>query len=588
MDEGSSSRMRWAVLVAGVVLGAFLRLHGLSAQIPMDDEWHGLDFALSRDSWFLFTHFSRAGANSIPFNLYLRGLLCSYGWTEVSIALPSLLAGIGLLWVFPRWVWRRFGAVAGSVTAALLAIAPFLIFYSRVARAYSAVLLLESLALIAVCEWLHTARRRHAVGLVVFGAFAIWVHASALPSLVAAVSVAVGHRWLRSRRALAPLVPRAWHVALAGLGMLALTGVLWLPALRTPMPEIWHAAGQVSAGTFSGMGELLSGTAFVPIQMVYLLIVLAGLVVWGARSSRRELLILGTAVGGSLLAVLAARPNASGISGVFIRYLLPAYLLASLAVGVAAEAAVGAARTRTRKGLLLGATLGLLVALFVAGPLPSLGGATNSFTKHPTFGFDYAKHDPDRARPDPVVPPEAPGLRRSELQPFYAELAREAGHAPVIEYPFILGEDANLLYFAQQVHGRPVLAGYYPSGALDRDVFGIAVESRSPSDRRTPSPGYITNAMVIDHVLGRPERAAVHDRIRFRTVVDIADREAVSSSRAQYLILHRNPLREFFHIGPEWGQSGFVARIRESLVMRYGAPMVENAAICVFRLVGGP
>jgi hypothetical protein len=93
--------------------------------------------------------------------------------------------------------------------------------------------------------------------------------------------------------------------------------------------------------------------------------------------------------------------------------------------------------------------------------------------------------------------------------------------------------------------------------------------------------------MMIDHVLGRPERVENGDRIRFRTVVDIADFEAVSKSRAQYLILHWNPLREFFHIGPEWGRSWFVARIRERLVARYGAPAFENGAICVFRVNGG-
>lgn len=300
--------MPWLVLAACLALGAFLRLRGLGGQIPFDDEWHGLDFALSRDLGFLFTHFSRAGANSVPINLYLRALLKSFGWTEMSIALPSLLAGIGLLWVFPRWVWRRFGAVTGTVVAILLAIAPFLVFYSRVARAYSVVLLLECLALIALCEWLSTGRRRHAVGLVVFGALAIWVHASTLPALIAAVTAAVGYRWLSFRRAPTAPAPLVWHVLLAGLGMLALAGALWLPALRTPMPEIWHASGQVSIRTFLGTCELLSGTAFVPLQVVYLVVALAGLVLaW--RSSRQDLLILGAAVGGGLFAVLAARPT---------------------------------------------------------------------------------------------------------------------------------------------------------------------------------------------------------------------------------------------------------------------------------------
>ena len=548
----------------------------------MDDEWHGLDFALTRDLWFLFTHFSRAGANSIPFNLYLRALLASWGWTEVSIALPSLVAGLALVWVFPRWVARRFGAGAAVVAAALLGIAPFLVFYSRVARAYSSLLLLECLALVALCEWLLTARRRHAVGLVVCGALAIWTHASALPALVAAVAVAAGHRWVRSRRTNAPGVPAARQVATAGLAMLALAFAFWLPALRTPMPAIWHPRAHFSGQTMAGIFELLSGTDAVSLQACYFVIVLLG--VWlAARIAPPALLVLGAAAGGGALAVLAARPNAGGVAGVFVRYLLPAFLLASLAIGVAIQTAVRAATTRRRRGLLVGLALGLAAALYAFGPLPRLRGTTNSFTKHPAFAYDYAEPDPDRARPDPLDPASSPVLRRSELQPFYAELARESGDAPVIEYPFLLGEDANLLYFPQQTHGRPVLAGYYRSGALDRDVFGIAVGERSPTEHRPPSPGYITNAMMVDHVLGRPES---DDRIHFRTVIDISDPVAVSNSRAEYLILHWNPLREFFRIGPEWGRSQFVDQIRQRLITRYGRPLVDNGSICVFRLTG--
>ncbi len=579
---GVSGWMHLFALLACLLLGAYLRWHGLAGQIPIDDEWHGLDFALSRDFWFLFTHFSRAGANSVPFNLYLRALLGSLGWSEITIALPSLVAGIALLWVFPRWVSRRFGVVAAAVSAVLLAIAPFLVFYSRVARVYSAVLLLECLALVALCEWLHTARRRHAAGVVVLGGLAIWGHASALPPLVSALVAAAGHRWLRTRHATGPLHPRALHVIAAGLGMLALAGALWFPALRTPMPVMWLTSAHFSAHTLAGICQLVTGTASVPLQIAYLLVATAG-VVLALRRARQDTIVLAAAAGGCLAAVLVSRPNAGEVAGVFVRYLLPVFLLASLGVGVAVETAVREAATWTRRGLRLGIALGLLVALFALGPLPWLYGATNSFTKHPVFAYDYANHDPYRARPDPLAPAPEPRLRRAELQLFYAKLSREPGDGPVIEYPFILGEDANLLYFAQQVHGRPVLAGYYPSGALDRDVFGIAVKARSPSERRPPSPGFILSGMTIDHVLGR---AGSDRRIHFHTVVDIADPDAVARSRAEYLILHWNPLREFFHIGPEWGRSWFVARIRDRLIARYGAPLLDNGAICVFRVAG--
>jgi len=569
-----------AALIACLVLGTFLRVRGLGGQIPMDDEWHGLDFALSREAWFLFTHFSRAGANSVPFNLYLRALLDSFGWTEVSIALPSLMAGAGLVWIFPRWVARRFGPTAATVSAALLAVSPFLIFYSRAARAYSVVLLLECLALVALCEWLHTARRRQAIAFVVFGALAIWTHASALPTLVAAVAAAAGHRWLLSRHTTAPLVPRAWQMLAAGLGMVGLAGALWLPALLIPMPPLWHAPAQFSGRTFSGLLELVSGTDVVSLQVVYLLVVVAGLV-FAARTARQELVVLGAAFAGGLFAVLGTHPNLAGVAGVLVRYILPGFLLASLAVGVAVETAMRAATTPARRTLLVAAALLLGVGLFVLGPLPHLYGTVNSFTKHPAFQFDYAQHDPELARPDPLEAHARPGIPRSELQPFYAELARQPGNAPVIEYPFVLGEDANLLYFAQQVHGRPVLAGYFHSGAQDRDVFGMAVGEHAASALRAPSPGYITSGMTIDHVLGRPESDG---RIRLRNVVDIDDAGAVSSSRAQYLILHWNLLREFFAVGPQRARSFFVHQIRRRLIERYGSPSFENDLLCVFTL----
>jgi hypothetical protein len=577
-----SSRIAILGLAACLALGAYLRLFGLGGQIPIDDEWHGLDFALTHDAWFLFTHFSRAGANSIPFNLYLRAVLESFGWTEWSIALPSLAAGVGLLWVFPRWVWRRFGVVAAVVSAGLLAMSPFLVFHSRAARAYSAVLLLQCLALVALCEWLRTGRWRHVAGLVLFGALAIWTHASALPSLLAAVAAAAGHRFLQSPRATHPHLPRAWQVAVAGLGMLVLAGALWLPALWTPMPVMVLSPARFSLRTISGVIELLSGTDALSLQVVYLVVAMAG-VGLAARVAPLEVMVWGAATGGGLLAVLVTRPNVAGVAGVFVRYLLPAFLLATLAIGAAAEAAVRVSSTRTRKKLLLGTGLSFLAALWVFGPLPRLYGATNSFTKHPAFQFDYAEHDPDLARPDPLELSRAGRLARSELQPFYASLSLEPGDAPVIEYPFVLGEDANHLYFAQQVHGRPVLAGYYRSGALDVDTFGLAVASRSPRDVRPPSPGYIMSGMIVDHVLGRPESDR---RIRFRTTIDIADPDAVSKSQAEYLILHWNLLREFYAIGPSGARSWFVHSIRRQLTARYGSPFVENEAITVFRLSG--
>lgn len=571
---------RIVVLALIALVGAWLRVHDLARQIPIDDEWHGLDFALSRDAWFLLTHFSRAGANSVPYNVYLRVLLSSIGWSELTIVLPSLVGGIALLWFFPSWVWRRVGAVSGIVTAAALAISPFLIFYSRVARAYSAMLLLQTVALVALAEWLRAHRRRHAIVFALSGAAAGWIHATALPALAVAVTVATLLCWRRRRGTTNDRGPTVREAVVAGLGMFALAGLLWLPALRSPMPEVFHASGQPTLRTFTEAWLLVCGTASPWLAVLCLVVVLMG-VLLAARKHGPQILVLAAAVIGCVLSVLVGRPNASGTAGVLVRYTLPCFLLVSLGLGIAAQAMVDGLATVRAKALAGVMVAALVGGLLVLGPLPSLYREVNSFTKHPAFGFDVRDYGDDRARPDPLAGGTAQPLRRSDLQPFYAELARTQGRRPIIEYPFLLGEDSNLFYFAQQVHGRPVLAGYRHSGASDKDVFGFAVPGPASVQGRPPSSGYITNAMMVDHVFGR--RA---DNPGLRTLVDLDDANAISQSGAEYLVLHWNLLREFFRIGPDGAKSGFVAQARAKLVGTYGAPVVDNDVITVFRLTG--
>jgi hypothetical protein len=581
MSGASGARKRLGVkigLLACVVLGAVLRARGLTWQIPMDDEWHGIDFALSHDVWFLFTHFSRAGANSVPWNLYLRGALDTIGWTEVTIVLPSLIAGVGLLWLFPRWIARRFGSVPALVSAAVLAISPFLVFYSRMARAYSVVLFFECFALLALLDWLREARRRHAVVLVVFGALAVWTHAAALASMAGALTAAIVWRALLARREASSSVPSVRQLIIAGIAMLALAGSLWLPALMHPLPSPVHPPARFASSTFTGLLQLWIGSANPFFELASVLTVAGGVVLL-ARSARGELIVLAATVCAGLVAVLLTRPNLAGTGFVLARYLLPAYLLGSLAVGVAAQAIARAAASSMGRTLRLGAVFASIVFAYVLGPLPRIHGAINSFTKHPAFQASYGEHDPDRALPDPLDDGVSVAVRRSQLQPFYSQLARERGQAPIIEYPFLLGEDVNLLYFPQQLHRRPVLAGYYTSGAQDRDVFGIEVGSSSAQVR--VSAGYIVNATMVDHVLGTWARDR---RIRFRTVVNILDPVEVARSGAEYLVLHGNLLREFFQIGPARIRSNFVTRIRPELVARYGVPVFENDLITVFRL----
>src|SRR6185369_4058817 len=89
------------VLLAGaVLLGAALRLHGIRDQLLLSDEWHALHAAALlpvRELLRLVT----LGATSIPMNVYSRLLLDGPGWSELGLRLPSLLAGLAALVLFP-------------------------------------------------------------------------------------------------------------------------------------------------------------------------------------------------------------------------------------------------------------------------------------------------------------------------------------------------------------------------------------------------------------------------------------------------------------------------------------------------------
>jgi predicted membrane-bound mannosyltransferase len=565
-----------------VALGAWLRWRGLAWQIPFDDEWHALDFALTRDLPFLFTHYSRLGANSVPQNLYLRALLMTWGWTEISIVLPSVLAGVGLVWFFPRWIARRFGAEAALVAAVLLSVAPFLIFYSRFARPYAPALLLQCLALTNLSDWLHTARFRHALAAAIFGALAIWTHLTMVAPIVAALAAAVALRWLERRRAPWATAPSAGKVLLVALATGAFTAALGLPSFLNAMGTPSLDSARFSLSTVTGLLRLWGGTTSIAALVVYFGLALAGAVL-AARSAKRDLLLVAAAAIGAVGAVLVLRPLQAEVPAICARYALPLFLLSPLAIGVAVQAGVRASNERIRTLVLGAAILVLGAAFYYSGPLPRIHARqVSSFTRHPAFQYDYSAYPADRSRPDPVTGQQLP-VTVASLDPFYARLAAEGGDAPIIEYPFILGQDGNLHYFAQRQHGRRVLAGYWASGMNWDDRWGLALGDHSVSAPAEASRGYIQNDMTLDQVLGRPGHGG---QVRFATVVDLADPPALEASGAQYVVLHRDLFRELYRRrlirGPDGDQ--FFTRIRELLAGSRGEPVWEDSQITVFRL----
>ena len=574
------ARAYWTILVLLLALGAYLRLWHLGSQIPFDDEWHAIDYVLDHDLWSLLGRYTRLGANSVPQNVYLRLTLRTVGLSEWSLVLPSLVAGLLFVWCYPRWVRARFGSEAGLLAAAVVALAPFLIFYSRFARPYGPLLLLEFLAIAKLGDWLRTGRQRAAIASVAFGVGAIWVHATALPPLLVAWLLAGLWQWRRQK----PSEPGPQSVAKAALVLFAIAGSLtafWQlrqanPARGADVPFTWR--------TWSALLQLLTGSSSIRVQVLVLGLVAAGLVV-AARRAPRELGLFGGAALGSAAAVVSIHPLQAEVGAIFARYAMPMFLLPAMAIGVAVQHLTGGlVRQRLRQvvfGLLL---VGLAAIFYFAGPLPDIDVGAASFTKQPVFQYDYGEFDRVCTKPNPVEEGQQV-LCRAQLHPFYAALASMGGSAPIVEYPFVYGQDYNRMYLAQALHGRPVLGGYYDSGATWFDGFGLALDDRRQERQRERSRGYLLGDMTLDHVLGPPARRA---GVAFATIVDISDVAAMRARGVEYVLLHWNLPLEFFHMlershhGPE--ALRFVARIRAHLLATLGAPVVDDPVLTVFRI----
>src|SRR5262249_32787556 len=99
--------------------------------------------------------------------------------------------GIAALIVIPVMVRRLWGDAVALVTAALLAVSPVVIFYSRIARPYAPVMLLGSASVLFTLAWLKQGNRRDIVLSSVCGSLAIYYHLYASIPVCAPLAVAV-------------------------------------------------------------------------------------------------------------------------------------------------------------------------------------------------------------------------------------------------------------------------------------------------------------------------------------------------------------------------------------------------------------
>ncbi len=178
---GKRDTFYWFAAGLILVLGALVRFYRVGDQIILDDEWHALNVVQNTGYAFIFSHLGHAD-HCIPLALLYEWFSHTIGLSEFTMRLPSLVAGVLIIAAFPLLMRPWLSRDERVMTAALLALSPFLINFSRVARPYSLLTLLSGCSLPLAWRWWKSER---------WGFGLAWYFAAVLAAWLNPVSLAI-------------------------------------------------------------------------------------------------------------------------------------------------------------------------------------------------------------------------------------------------------------------------------------------------------------------------------------------------------------------------------------------------------------
>lgn len=555
-----------AILILWGTIGAFLRLYLITDQVLLDDEWHGLFYATEHPLAYLL-RYTTADATCAPMNAYAWILLHTTGWSEIALRLPSLVPGLLALVILPLLVRRIHGEAVACIFAAFLSLSPFLAFYSRIFRPYSALAFLEFIAIYSAGIWLYAGKKRFRWLCLFASTAALYFHPVAAIGALAPWAVAgVLYFWSRKTAPSAriPNFRPGWRSVILTAGLVV--SVFALTVQPTVIAENMVPGLPPTIETWKQFLLMLFGTSSVMLAGGLTLMCLLG-----AWTLFREHLFWGAvfALVAFLHLLMIAVCEFAGIEApiVLARYLTILFPIAHVcaAIGLIQIATRIGGLAEFRKPLIRGLSFALAILVFASwiltNPLWYAYAAPNNFTNHSAFiesgqfgGWDTLYRSWFLPQSVSSTPPR--------MSSFYRGLPPRTRR--LIEYPMMLGDHYNYYYFYQHHHGKQIVIGY-------TDLVDVM-----PLNRDCVYPEFFVN-----HVI-----RAVDDRcsIRFRNMVDILDIEAVRRSKADYLICHKDLLREFLsEIQPS--AKTLLPGLKECVEQstnHFGPPVFEDETIVVF------
>jgi hypothetical protein len=213
-------RGRQAAALA-LLVGTLLRLaqYGVNRSLWLDEALLVSNF-LDRSWAGLFAPFQRGQTAPLGFLALEKLAAAALGRSEYALRLVPLLAGLATLALLPRVARRYATRPALPLGVALVALAPFLVYYASEVKPYA----LDALCALAVLALAHDLARRPrdgrlAAGFCAFGTAALWL-SQPVAFMLAGTGLVLGARALRrgDGRALALLAgtAAAWAASFAG------------------------------------------------------------------------------------------------------------------------------------------------------------------------------------------------------------------------------------------------------------------------------------------------------------------------------------------------------------------------------------
>jgi len=482
----------WSV-VSATVVGFTLRVFRLHTQFPTGDEWHAMIVGTNYGFLAILTSFFD-GAHSIPEALYYRTLANLGSFTEVGIYAPFVLAGTVTIGLVPFLTRDFIGRRASALLAWFIALAPFLILYSRFARPYGIVATLSLLSIYSLVRWDRTRLSRYLVGYGLSASLAAYFHVIAFPFVVTPIVFLLFRDIVLVRAGVAESMRNAFLATLSiGIPTAVLLGA-----------AAWQSYGGVTTklaqGALTTRSALDGYMVLIGSQELAVGVVAAGLGflgIWSLtidKQSRLFSALLLTCSAAQLVTVVLLQPLAVEAPHVFARYLIPVALPLIIFIAAGFEYAA----RRMPSILSIGVAAVMLIAYF---------GHTSAWilTRYSTQTDLYILGKLIFGRPFERIPLDN---FPQKIPAFYEMLShKEPGEFTVVESPFRIDEYALILY--QLVHRQRVLAGITDS------LCGSGNELMSSVFR-------------------------TYGRTQLKNIVDIGDKLSLREKGVDFVVFHRS------------------------------------------------